>query len=213
MSSAIHPEGESICHRRTSVAIDLCLFGIFSNNNRHDSTTFRFFLHIHSRQMKRSYASLNSHLSKRLKTKDEPSPSTITSDSLKYFLEQSKNAFIDYLHMPPIIFKHQLYSFQSNNRTLIDRQLQELFNQNQIRFFHSDFGVMCMFTTDYRLLIERQLHEMTHLKKRFSYELLPKCLRLSVDKTLLENDFQFNSNDIHRLIQAGLLLPKQIDEY
>ena len=163
--------------------------------------------------MKRSYASLNSHLSKRLKTKDEPSPSTITSDSLKYFLEQSKNAFIDYLHMPPIIFKHQLYSFQSNNRTLIDRQLQELFNQNQIRFFHSDFGVMCMFTTDYRLLIERQLHEMTHLKKRFSYELLPKCLRLSVDKTLLENDFQFNSNDIHRLIQAGLLLPKQIDEY
>ena len=170
-----------------------------------------FFLHYYI-IMKRSYTSYNSHLSKRLKTK-ENSHSNLTSDSLNYFLDQSKNAFIDYLHMPPIVFKHQLYSFKSNNLTLIDCQLQELFNQNQIRFFHSDFGVMVMFTNDYRLLIERQLNELPHLKKRFSQDLLPKAIRLSVDKTLLENHFQFNSNDIHLLIQAGLLLPKQIDEY
>lgn len=191
----------------TSIEFNLCLLGIYSN--RDDVIHCHFFI------MKRSYSSYNSHLSKRVKTKDDStkSHSNLTSDSLNYFLDQSKNAFIDYLHMPPIIFKHQLYSLKSANLTLIDCQLQELFNQNQIRFFHSDFGVMIMFTNDYRLLIERQLTELPHLKKRFIQDLLPKAIRLSVDKTLLENQFQFNSNDIHLLIQAGLLLPKQIDQY
>ncbi len=162
--------------------------------------------------MKRSYSSLNSYSSKRSKTKDD-TRKNLTSDSLTYFLDRSKNSFMNYLHMPPILFKHQLYSFQSNNRTLIDCELQNLFNQNQIRLFHSDFGVMLMFTSDYQLLIERQLNEMNRLKQRFIQDLLPKYIRLSIDKNLLENDFQFNSNDIHLLIQSGLLLPKQIDQY
>ena len=165
--------------------------------------------------MKRSYSSLTSYSTKRAKTSDESKTnlSTLTSDSLTFFLNQSKNAFIDYLHMPPILFKHQLYSFKSNNRTLIDCELQDLFNRNQIRFFHCDFGVMIMSTSDYQLLIERQLQENSRLKRRFLEDLLPKCIRLSVDKTLLENDFQFHSNDIQLLIQSGLLLPKQVDQY
>jgi hypothetical protein len=115
--------------------------------------------------------------------------------------------------MPPILFKHQLYSYKPNNRTLIDSELQNLFNQNQIRLFHSDFGVMLMFTSDYQLLIERQLSENNRLKQRFIHDLLPKCIRLSVDKNLLEKDFQLKSDDIHLLIQSGLLLPKQVDQY
>jgi hypothetical protein len=165
--------------------------------------------------MKRSYSSLNSYSSKRSKTKDDRQKTLpfVTADSLKFFLDQSKNAFIDYLHMPPILFKHQLYSLKSNNHTLIDSELQNLFNQNQIRLFHSDFGVMLMLTSDYQLLIERQLNETNRLKQRFIQDLLPKYIRLSIDKNLLEKEFQINSNDIHLLIQSGLLLPKQINEY
>jgi hypothetical protein len=165
--------------------------------------------------MKRSYSSLNSSTSKRSKTHHD-SPKTLpslTSNSLNFFLDSSKTAFINYLHQPPIFFKHQLYSYQSNNRTLIDQELQNMFNQNQIRFFHSDFGILIMLTKDYNLLIERQLNENNRLKQRFIQDLLPNSIRLSIDKNLLENNFQFNSNDIHLLIQLGLLLPKQIDQY
>ena len=124
--------------------------------------------------------------------------------------------------MPPILFKHQLYALKADNRTLIDRELQDMFNDNQIRLFHSDFGTMFMATTDYQLLIERQLHdehlssvsmEKSRLKQRFIHDLLPKCIRLSVDRTLLETDYQMNSNDINLLVQQGLLLPKDIDQY
>ncbi|CAF1162269.1 unnamed protein product [Adineta ricciae] len=173
--------------------------------------------------MKRSYSSLTSS-SKRLKTKANSLSNlpSLTSRSLTYFLDASKDAFINYFHLPPILFKHQLYAFKSNNRTLIDQQLQDMFNHNQIRLFHSDFGIMIMFTKEYHLLVERQLTdhafssssiEKSRLKQRFIHDLLPKCIRLSIDKTLLENEFQLNSNDIQLLIQLGLLLPKQVDEY
>lgn len=174
--------------------------------------------------MKRSYSFLNSSSSKRSKSKTDSIKTlpSLTSNSLTFFLDQSKTSFINYLHMPPILFKHQLYALKSNNRTLIDCELQDMFNHNQIRLFHSDLGIMLMFTKDYHLLIERQLNEnnfsslsieKTRLKQRFIQDLLPKCIRLSIDKNLLENDFKFNSNDIHLLIQLGLLLPKQIDQY
>jgi hypothetical protein len=174
--------------------------------------------------MKRSYSSLNSSSLKRSKIKNDSikTLSTLTSDALTFFLNDSKTNFINYLHIPPIVFKHQLYSLKSNNRTLIDCELQDMFNHNQIRLFHSDFGVMLMFTNDYQLLIERQLNETNlsslsieknRLKQRVIQDLLPNCIRLSIDKKLLENDFHFNSNDIHLLIQLGLLLPKQIDQY
>ncbi|CAF1233449.1 unnamed protein product [Adineta steineri] len=174
--------------------------------------------------MKRSYSSLNSISTKRLKNNNESlkNSSSLTSDSLTFFVNISKNSFINYLHIPPIIFKHQLYSLKSNNRTLIDCELQEMFNQNQIRLFHSHHGIMLMFTSDYHLIIERQLSEnnlsslsieKTRLKQRFIQDLLPKYIRLSIDKNTLENEFKLNTNDIHLLIQLGLLLPKQINEY
>ncbi|UJR13989.1 hypothetical protein I4U23_000991 [Adineta vaga] len=148
--------------------------------------------------MKRSYSSLTPS-SKRLKTKTNSLQNlpSLTTETLTFFLDASKNAFINYLHLPPILFKHQLYAYKSNNRTLIDQELQYMFNHNQIRLFHSDFGVMIMFTNEYQLLIERQLTEhalssssieKSRLKQRFIQDLLPK-------------------------FQVGLLLPKQIDDY
>jgi len=174
--------------------------------------------------MKRSYSSLNSYSSKRLKTINDSTKtlSSLTSNSIKFFIDESKNSFINYLHIPPILFKHQLYSLKSNNRTLIDCELQDMFNHNQIRLFHSDLGIMLMFTSDYNLLIERQLNEnnlsslsieKNRLKQRFIQDLLPKYIRLSIDKNLLENEFHINSNDIQLLVQLGLLLPKQINQY
>jgi hypothetical protein len=152
-------------------------------------------------------------------TKDQPS---LTSTALTFFLEPSRNLFIQHLRMPPILFKHQLYAFKPENRTLIDCELQEMFANNQLRLFHSDSGVMLMFTNDYHLLIDRQLNdsdysslalEKTRLKQRFTHELLPKCIRLSVDRELLEKEYQFSSNDVHLLIQLGFLLPKDINQY
>jgi hypothetical protein len=175
--------------------------------------------------MKRSYSSLNSYSLKRVKSSndaDKKASPSLSSTSLTFFVDQSRDIFLNYLHIPPIIFKHQLYSFKSNNRTLIDCELQDMFNHNQIRLFHSDFGIMLMFTNDYNLLIERQLNETNfsslsiekkRLKQRFIHDLLPKCIRLSVDKDLLENEYKLNSNEINLLIQLGLLLPKQIDQY
>ena len=174
--------------------------------------------------MKRSYSFLNSYYTKRSKTKNEPTEnlSSLTSSSLTFFIDKSKDLFINHLRIPPILFKHQLYSLKSNNRTSIDRQLQDMFNRNDIRLFHSDFGIMIMFTNDYHLLIEHQLNENNlsslsiekdRLKKRFIQDLLPRNTRLSIDKDVLENQFLLGSSDIHMLIQLGLLLPKQVDQY
>lgn len=124
--------------------------------------------------------------------------------------------------MPPIIFKHQLYSYSPKNHTLIDRELQDMFNRHQIRLFHSEFGIMLMFTNDYHLLIETQLNENTissssieknRLKQRLIQDLLPNNIRLSIDRNTLENEFNLNVNDIHLLIQLGFLLPKEVDNY
>ncbi|CAM4910289.1 unnamed protein product [Rotaria socialis] len=154
--------------------------------------------------MKRSYSFLNSNSKKRSKTIDDSTKkSSLTLNSLQFFLVESKNLFIDYLHMSPIIFKHQLYSLASNNCTLLDR-------------------IMLMFTNDYQLLVEQQLNEnnlsslsieKNRLKQRLTQDLLPNNKRLSIDKNSLENGFDLNTNDIHLLIQLGLLLPKQIDQY
>ncbi|CAF4392471.1 unnamed protein product, partial [Rotaria magnacalcarata] len=79
-----------------------------------------------------------------------------------------------------------------------------------------------MFTNDYQLLVEQQLNEnnlsslsieKNRLKQRLTQDLLPNNKRLSIDKNSLENGFDLNTNDIHLLIQLGLLLPKQIDQY
>ncbi|CAM4876331.1 unnamed protein product [Rotaria socialis] len=154
--------------------------------------------------MKRSYSFLNSNSKKRSKTIDDSTKkSSLTLNSLQFFLVESKNLFIDYLHMSPIIFKHQLYSLASNNCTLVDR-------------------IMLMFTNDYQFLVEQQLNEnnlsslsieKNRLKQRLTQDLLPNNKRLSIDKNSLENGFDLNTNDIHLLIQLGLLLPKQIDQY
>lgn len=144
-----------------------------------------------------------------LQTTTQPS---ITSAALEHFFGQTKNLFIKSFRLPPIIFKHQLYALKPEHRTLIDRELQTMFDENQIRFFHSDFGVFLMFTSDYHLLIDRQL-DSNRLKQRFINDLLPNCLRLSIDRKMLEEKFDISLNEIHLLIELGLLLPKDIDEY
>jgi Serine-threonine protein kinase 19 len=79
-----------------------------------------------------------------------------------------------------------------------------------------------MSTDDYYRLIERQLNETnlsslaiekTRLKQRFIHQVLSTTVRLSIDKNQLENEHQITSNGIHLLIQIGLLLPKDIDQY
>ena len=55
--------------------------------------------------------------------------------------------------------------------------------------------------------------EKKRLKQRFIHDLLPNYIRLSINKNTLLNDFQLNPNDIHLLIQLGLLVSKQIDQY
>ena len=174
--------------------------------------------------MKRSYSSLTSYSSKRSKTSNATPKNlpSLTSTALTFFLEPTKNRFIQHLRMPPILFKHQLYALKPESRTLIDCELQEMFASNQLRFFHSACGVMVMSTNDYQLLIDRQLNESEYsslaieksrLKQRFTHDLLPNCIRLAVDRELLENEYKFSTNDIRLLIQLGLILPKDIDQY
>ena len=175
--------------------------------------------------MKRSYSSITSSVAKRSKPSQDLHPnnrSSITSTALQYFLDQTKTLFINYLRLPPVIFKHQLYAYKPDHRTLIDRELQTMFNENRIRLFHSDLGVMLMFTNDYHLLIDRQLNEnqlsssaieKNRLKQRFINDVLPNCIRLSIDRKTLEDQFQITLTDIHLLIEQGLLLPKDVDQY
>jgi len=136
--------------------------------------------------------------------------------SLTFLVEQSKTLFINHLHIPPIIFKHQLYSLRSNNRTSVDCDLQKMFETNHIRIFHSDFGPLLMFSNDYRILIDQQTSssiEIDKVKQHFINDLLPHCIRLSIDRTMLENDYNFNSKEIQLLIQLGLILPKNLNQY
>ena len=153
---------------------------------------------------------------------EQPNQTTLTLTALHFFLESSKQIFINYFRLPPIIFKHQLYSLKPNDRTTIDFQLQEMFNRNEIRFFHSDYGIMLMMMRDYQMLIERQLDEnqisslsvqKERLKKRFISQFLPTCIRLSTDRDQLQKQLEFTDNEILLLIQAGLLLNKEIDQY
>lgn len=131
--------------------------------------------------------------------------------------------------LPPIFYQHQIYSIVEN-RTRVDREIEELKNSNQIRIFKCDSNtedIAICFTGDFKKHIREQLldfeketikqiitnfkssqAEFKALIEKFQDQILDDIKELSVCELDLKKTYHLNEREITVLIQTGLLTIK-----
>ena len=119
--------------------------------------------------------------------------------------------------LPPIIFLHQLYIFKNINRTQIDRDINELKQENKIKLFKLDSksDQVCICYTDdlvsyYKSFTDIQFIEIANLAIEKFYT---RSTGLSISKSELLNNCKLKDQQITKLIQNGFLTIKSENEY
>ncbi|KAI9342431.1 serine-threonine protein kinase 19-domain-containing protein [Pilaira anomala] len=107
----------------------------------------------------------------------------------------------------PVCFIHQIYSIV-NNHTLVDRELQEAFENGSWRKFHImgslEDEFMIMKTSDYLECMNQSNHNGDNtLFDRFKNIILNQR-KVSIDKEGLK---EFKEKEVSELVQEGFLLP------
>ncbi len=150
---------------------------------------------------------------------------TNVQEALKYL----KSIFHDSFKLPPIFYQHQIYSIVES-RTRVDREIEELKNSNQLRFFKCDSiteDIAICYTRDYKKHIKEHLLdfenetikqiitnskasqiEFKNLLEKFQEQILDEIKDLSVNEFDLKNTYHLNEREITILIQTGLLTIK-----
>ncbi|KAK1162843.1 serine/threonine-protein kinase 19-like [Acipenser oxyrinchus oxyrinchus] len=110
--------------------------------------------------------------------------------------------------LPPIVLKHQLYSIKQD-RTLVDRQLNELKDQGEILMFQLGFDTdafAVVFAQDYKVkaLAAEAGRETLGTVQKFLETVLPSCMDLSFNKEKMLK-FLFRDQEITELIKSGVL--------
>ncbi|XP_030053191.1 winged helix repair factor 1 [Microcaecilia unicolor] len=110
--------------------------------------------------------------------------------------------------LPPMVFKHQIYSLV-RDKTAVDRQLNELKDRGEIRFFQHGFSTDVfgmVFTEDYRdrVLAGSAGKECSLAVQRFLESVLT-CSDLSFSKEKMMQEFSFQDRQITELVKAGVL--------
>ncbi|XP_071948719.1 inactive serine/threonine-protein kinase 19-like [Antedon mediterranea] len=139
---------------------------------------------------------------------DEAADSTVPSDC---------HAALMYLHslvntdglagrLPPIIIKHQLYNVMTN-RTLVDKQVNELRDTKEIKLLNlgtrpDEFSIV--FTKDYVEHVNKHLSDKPIIK-RFLSSVVEKTNSVSVDKQMLVEHLEFKDEEITELVNGGVL--------
>lgn len=131
--------------------------------------------------------------------------------------------------LPPIFYQHQIYSIVEN-RTRVDREIEELKNSNQIRIFKCDSNtedIAICYTSDFKKHIREHLldFEKETIKQiisnfkssqgdfkalidKFQDQILDDIKELSVSEFDLKSTYHLNEREITVLIQTGLLTIK-----
>ncbi|XP_071814553.1 inactive serine/threonine-protein kinase 19-like isoform X1 [Apostichopus japonicus] len=135
-----------------------------------------------------------------------------TDTALAFFRSMFNSAkFND--RVPPIIFKHQLYSVV-NNRTQVDRDINRLQEKKEIKLFHfDDESENCLvFTEDYKKCLRSSEHCPHDITEKFISVLVDGSTDLTFNKTTMSS-WGFQEKDITKLLHSGLLTVRDIGSW
>ncbi|XP_049324103.1 serine/threonine-protein kinase 19 isoform X2 [Astyanax mexicanus] len=111
--------------------------------------------------------------------------------------------------LPQIVFKHQLYSLHSD-KTLVDKQVNELRDKGELLMFQLGFGSDAfglVFSEDYRtkVLAMEDGRSTLGTVEKFLDKVLPGCSDLSFSKDKMLKHFLFTDSEITQLVKSGVL--------
>ncbi|XP_062874819.1 serine/threonine-protein kinase 19 [Trichomycterus rosablanca] len=111
--------------------------------------------------------------------------------------------------LPPVVFKHQLYSLLSD-KTLVDKQLNDLRDQGEVLMFQLGFDsdtFALVFTEDYRAkVLAGQTGRDTYATvEKFLDKALHGCSGLSFSKDKMLKELLFTDSEITKLVKSGVL--------
>ncbi|KAF4092659.1 hypothetical protein AMELA_G00023170 [Ameiurus melas] len=138
---------------------------------------------------------------------DEEGPCDVKA-TLQYLMTLFPRKLFDD-SLPPIVYKHQLYSLLSD-RTLVDKQLNELRDNGELLMFQLGFDTdtfALAFTEDYRakVLAEQMGKDTRVTVEKFLDKVLPSCSGLSFSKCQMLQEFLFTDSEITQLMKSGVL--------
>ncbi|XP_076843799.1 winged helix repair factor 1 [Brachyhypopomus gauderio] len=111
--------------------------------------------------------------------------------------------------LPPVVFKHQLYSL-NEDKTLVDKQVNEWRENGELLMFqlgfHSDTFALA-FSVDYRakVLAGQAGKDTFGTVEKFLDQVLCVCPDLSFSKDKMLKQFHFTDSEITQLVKAGVL--------
>ncbi|KAK7111982.1 inactive serine/threonine-protein kinase 19-like [Littorina saxatilis] len=120
--------------------------------------------------------------------------------------------------LPPIVLKHQLYSVMKN-RTLVDKQLNDLRTNKEVKVFKlgpEETSRSIVFTDDYR---KHVLKVMTDLKiespviEKVRQYILDQCTDVSLDRDTLYKGYGFTDMEITYMIKASILTVRDVGSW
>lgn len=111
--------------------------------------------------------------------------------------------------LPQIVLKHQLYSLH-NDKTMIDRQLNELRERGELLMFQLGFdsdAFGLVFTADYKakVLTAEEGRVTKGTVEKFMEKVLPSCTDLSFNKEKMLKEYLFIDSEITQLVKSGVL--------
>lgn len=120
--------------------------------------------------------------------------------------------------LPPIIVKHQLYSV-IKNRTLVDKELADLRNTGEVRLFKlgTEADEYCIvLTEDYKSHVQKTTATLGVNKtviERFLTLVLPQYQELSLNKSIMMDEFKFKDEEITQLVKACVLTVRDVGSW
>ncbi|KAL3875650.1 hypothetical protein ACJMK2_033605 [Sinanodonta woodiana] len=120
--------------------------------------------------------------------------------------------------LPPVIFKHQLYSF-IDSRTIVDKHINDMQQQGEINLFRlgADSDEYCIvLKEDYRSHVARNMAEASIPKAiadKFLNTVVEKCRNVSVDKNVLINEYHFTDEEITLLVNGSVITVRDIGSW
>lgn len=119
--------------------------------------------------------------------------------------------------IPAIILKHQIYCVVKD-RTLVDRQLNNLWEENKIRLFKltsgsDEFGVVI--TDDYVSHIKSRVTDTSILPTidKFANDVLPNHADVSISKIDITGKFKLSEEQITQLVNIGVLTTRDVGSW
>nr|KAG5713773.1 hypothetical protein BaRGS_024400 [Batillaria attramentaria] len=120
--------------------------------------------------------------------------------------------------LPPIILKHQVYSYVKN-RTLADKQMNDMRASGEIKMFKlgAEAGERSLvFTSDYRRHVLRVMSDLKidpAIIDKVNSCIVGQCTDISLDKDRLVKDFGFTDLEITQLVHASVLTVRDVGSW